>query len=183
MIKGKKLATVWVKLFPLGLTKQTVKYHLSLNNWQLQHVWTRPAAVLTLPQVHRLCGLVAPHYPLPELAKLLVADEYRPASELNTALQEAIKILMTDEGQAHWDEFMARKRAGNQGIVKKRAKKEKIRVSRQVFPRISDELATDENLTEFNLEHKRLAELKESQERLKGSDTSSSDGSGPIVSI
>lgn len=165
---------------PLGLTKRGIYRRLRLTAYQKRHVWESPGTILTFPQIQALCGLVAPHYTLTEIATLLATDDYKAKSQLHKQMAEVIQILCTDEGQHHWDEFMARKRACPTAKQRK-AKKEKKRVSREVFTRISDELATDEVLAEFSIEHKRLSELKE-RESLEGVDPLPGD-SGPIVSI
>lgn len=111
--------------------------------------------VITFPQLRLLHSLVASHYSLPELAKLLSIDEVRKDTELYDAMRKTMEILLTTEGQQHWDEYIARKK-GYPGTKRRLDKKLKIKQHRESFPRISDEAVTDEIVIEFAIEHERL---------------------------
>lgn len=175
-----RTALIWAKLLPLGLTKRLIRRRLRLNNYQMAHVWTFPGEVLTIRQLQDLHAMVATYYTMPEIAQMVANDGFKPSSPMNLVIKDVCNILMSNEGQKHWDSFMATKRGGKTGKYLK-TKKEKAKVSREVFTRISDELATDEVLTEFSIEHQRLKELRERTES-KGSDLLPGDV-GPIVSI
>lgn len=130
----------------------------------------------------RLHELVQTRYNMSELAGLLLGDKYTRESLLyKDNLTAFIQILQTAEGQAEWDEFIARKRKGShpgRKVINKR--KEKIQQSFKVFKRISDVDATDEVINEFVIETERKAS---EQSIVKLVEPGSGSSHSPEVSI